>query len=226
MNTQDSTSQSATDERFVPSPLPLRGSRGAWQRHWSALAPHFNDPIQPARGFVYPEMGDEVLALRDMTIQVLGACAAVTLHRGESGIVLDGSRHPGRFADVRTHIGLVVFFESAAAVYPHGFTISWADAARKKNFALRHPRDIGHNRLSPHCVRTKKGGFNMNAAPTRTQVREIKGLINILFANNRAQIKTFMAKPQGGETPRQMLRTQIAATRLRARVLKTMHGHF
>lgn len=92
----------------------------------------FGDHIQPRKGFVYPEKGDEIIALADYATAAFGG----TVKAGDVGRVV-GCRKPGTFDQERGYMGLIVEFERVKKPYPAGFVIFWDYASDPAAFSFR-----------------------------------------------------------------------------------------
>jgi hypothetical protein len=94
----------------------------------------FGDHIQPHPGFVYPEPGDEITAIRDYQTPSLQPGGKILA--GDTGTVRS-NRKPGTFDQFHGWIGLVVHFDRVRKTYPSGLVISWDQASEPGAFAFR-----------------------------------------------------------------------------------------
>lgn len=91
------------------------------------------DAIHPRPGFVYPDEGDEIIAVTDY--KHLGSNIPVVA-AGEVGKVLSTERRPGSGIKMG---GLIVHFEYAKKTYPVGMVIFWDWASDPARFSYRKP---------------------------------------------------------------------------------------
>lgn len=100
----------------------------------------FGDHIQPRPGFLYPDNGDEIVALQDHTTAGNSSKPGKGIIRaGDVGTVL-GCRKPGTFDEERGYMGLVVHFNSISAVYSAGIVLFWDIASDPRKFTIRKPQ--------------------------------------------------------------------------------------
>jgi hypothetical protein len=93
----------------------------------------FGDRAQPRQGFVFPDKGDEIIAISDY--QTAAHKGERTVQKGDVGIVT-GIRMPGTFDKEHGYIGLVVHFKRVAESYPAGFVIRWDKASNPEMFCI------------------------------------------------------------------------------------------
>lgn len=96
----------------------------------------FGDHIEPEDGFVYPEPGDEIIALE--AYRTSGSRLSYIVQAGDVGTVIE-NRKPGTFDHVQGYIGLVVHFDRVKGNYPAGFVIFWDKASKPGAFSFRKP---------------------------------------------------------------------------------------
>ena len=99
----------------------------------------YGDHIKPRPGFVYPDNGDEIVALRaHKTPGDSSKPGKGIIRAGDIGTVL-GSRKPGTFDQEQGYMGLVVKFKSVSEVYSSGVVLFWDIASDPQKFAIRKP---------------------------------------------------------------------------------------
>ncbi len=108
---------------------------GHYYRHSYSYGAH----ILPRPAYVYPEVGDEIVALQDYQTAAISSFPTMgTLLKGDKGKVV-GLRKPCPLNEVVGYTGLIVEFDRVRKAYPAGFVICWDLASDPKRFETRKP---------------------------------------------------------------------------------------